>query len=254
MLIAITREVSRKIDDCQLTHLSRQAIDVDLARAQHKQYEESLQALGCKVVTLAEEAGLPDSVFVEDTAIVLDELAVITRPGAASRRAETVSIAEALAPYRSLAFLEPPATLDGGDVLRLGKEIYVGLSSRSNQVAILQMQNILAPFGYMVKGVTVEGCLHLKSAVTQVGEETLLLNRRLLGAAAFDRLKVIDVDEAEPLAANALLINDEAIYPAGFPRTQQRLKAAGIAVRIVEVSELMKAEGAVTCCSLVFNA
>jgi dimethylargininase len=254
MLIAITREVSRDIGNCQLTHLSRETIDVNLARAQHWQYEECLQALGCEVLSLAEEIALPDSVFVEDTAIVLDELAIITRPGADSRKAETASIAKVLAPYRQLHFLASPATIDGGDVLRFGKNIYIGLSSRSNQAGIEQIQNILEPFGYKVAGVNVQDCLHLKSAVTQVAENTLLINRQLLEPNVFDDVNFIEVDAAEPLAANALWINNEVIYPLSFPLTRKRLEDAGILIHTVEVSELMKAEGAVTCCSLVFKA
>jgi dimethylargininase len=254
MLIAITREVSPSMGNCELTHLSRQVIDVNLARAQHKQYEECLRAVGCKVLRLAEDAALPDSVFVEDNAIVVDELAIITRPGAASRRPETASIADALAAYRKLYFLEPPPTLDGGDVLRVGKNFYVGLSSRTNHAAIRQMQAILEPFGYKVEGVKVEGCLHLKSAVTQVAEDTLLMNRHMLDARVFGEVKVIEVDQSEPLAANALLVGGEVIYATAFPGTRRRLTEAGISIRAVEASELMKAEGAVTCCSLIFNA
>jgi dimethylargininase len=254
MLVAITREVSPQLGNCELTHLSREAIDLNLARWQHQQYEECLQAAGCEVHTLPAEVELPDSVFVEDTAIVLDELAIITRPGADSRKPETTSIARALEPYRKLYFITPPGNLDGGDVLQVGKSIYVGLSGRSNQAAIQQTRNILEPFGYSVTGVNVRGCLHLKSAVTRVAKETLLINRKLVDANLFGEAKFIDVDDAEALAANALLINQEVIYPACFPRTQRRLADAGISTRVVEVSELIKAEGAVTCCSLIFKA
>jgi dimethylargininase len=253
MLIAITRGISPKIGNCELTHLSRQAIDVDLARAQHQRYADALQTLGCEVHTLPAEADLPDSVFVEDTAIVLDELAFITRPGADSRKPETVSIARALEDYRRLYFIEAPATVDGGDVLCVGKNIYIGLSSRSNQAGVAQMQRVLEPFGYRVKGVKVRGCLHLKSAVTQVAKETLLINRRLVDADEFACVNFLEVDEAEPLAANALLINEVVVYPASFPLTRKRLEDSGISVQAVEVSELLKAEGAVTCCSLIFR-
>jgi dimethylargininase len=254
MLVAITREISPNIGNCELTHLSRQTIDVALAGTQHRQYEQCLKATGCEVHTLPAEIGLPDSVFVEDTAIVLDELAIITRPGADSRKSETASIAGALDSYRKLYFIESPATIDGGDVLRVGKTIYVGLSSRSNPASIEQLQSILEPFDYRVKGVRVRGCLHLKSAVTQVAQQTLLINRQLVNAGEFAEVNFLDVDESEPLAANALLINDEVIYPASFPLTRKRLEGAGIKVHPVEVSELIKAEGAVTCCSLVFKA
>jgi dimethylargininase len=254
MLIAMTREVSPIINHCELTHLSREAIDVNLASWQHQQYEEALRAVGCEVLRLGAETTLPDSVFVEDAAIVLDELAIITRPGAASRRPETVTIAKALEPFRKLYFIEAPGTIDGGDVLRVGGNVFVGLSSRSNQAGFEQMQILLEPFGYKVNGVAVRGCLHLKSAVTQVAIDTLLINRKLLDADGFGGQNFIDVDDAEPFAANALLLNQEVIYPASFPRTRKRLEDCGISTRVVEVAELIKAEGAVTCCSLIFKA
>lgn len=196
---------------------------------------------------------LPDSVFVEDTAIVLDELAIITRPGAESRRAETTSIASALTGYRRLFHIIAPGTIDGGDVLRIDRRLYVGLSGRSNQAGIEQMAALLAAFDYTVKGVLVTGCLHLKTAVTLVARDTLLINRQWIDAASFGSMKVIETAETEPFAANALLVGETVVYPADFPATQQRLEAHGITVSAVDVSELGKAEGGVTCCSLIFN-
>lgn len=254
MLIAITREVGPSLARCELTHLPRQAIDVDLARAQHHQYEECLASLGCTIRRLPAEPELPDSVFVEDTAVVLDEVAVITRPGAPSRRPETVAVGGALQDYRRLWHIEPPGTLDGGDVLRVSRTLYVGLTQRTNPAGIEQLEALLAPYGYTVRGVPVEGCLHLKSAVTQVAPGTLLINRRWVDAAAFEPIKLLDVDPSEPYAANALLVGEAAIYPSAYPRTRRRLEAHGIAIRPVDVSELAKAEGAVTCCSLIFAA
>ena len=253
MLIAITRGVSPAIGNCELTHLERIAIDVQLAQAQHQQYEACLAALGCEVHRLPVEPDLPDSVFVEDIAIVVDELALITRPGADSRKPETISIARALESYRRLFYIEAPGTVDGGDVLRIGKTLYVGLSSRSNPSAIEQMQNILQPYGYTVKGVQVNGCLHLKSAVTQVAEDTLLINPNWVDARTFRDWNFTEVDASEPYASNALLIGETVVYPASFPRTRQRLEAHGVSVMTVDVSELAKAEGAVTCCSLIFH-
>jgi dimethylargininase len=252
-MIAITREISPNLVSCELTHLQREPIDLQRAHRQHKAYERVLQELGCEVNRLAAEVDFPDSVFVEDTAIVLDEIAIITRPGAASRRGETASIASALAPFRELRFIEAPAQIDGGDVLRVGKNIFVGLSSRSNQMAIEQLQAYLEPFGYLIRGIQISGCLHLKSAVTQIAKDTLLINRTLIDASAFSEFKLIDVDDSEPLAANALLIGDSIIYPTSYPWTLKRLEEQGIAVKLVEVSELIKAEGAVTCCSLIFK-
>ncbi|CAN5847408.1 hydrolase [soil metagenome] len=253
MRLALTRAVSPNIGQCELTHMERQPIDADLAQAQHHQYETGLTALGYQLVQLPAEPGLPDSVFVEDTAVVLDELAIITRPGADSRKPETISIAKALEPYRTLHAIIAPGTVDGGDVLRVGKTLYVGLSSRSNQAAIDQMTAILKPFGYMVHGVQVNGFLHLKSAVTQVAEQTLLINPKWVDAAIFGDVEIIEIDPTEAYAANALLLGETVIYPTSYPRTCQKLEQHGIAVRTVDVSALIKAEGAVTCCSLIFN-
>ena len=252
-LIAITRAVSPKIGQCELTHLTRQAIDVERARAQHGQYEACLAGLGFELHRLPAEPDLPDSVFVEDTAIVLDEVAIITRPGAASRRPETESIARALGPFRRLAFIRPPGTLDGGDVLCIGRAIYIGLSGRSNREGVGQVQRLVAPFGYRVEGVPVTGCLHLKSAVTQVAGDALLINRDWADGRLWGEFRLIDVDRGEPFAANALLVGNAVVYPAAYQRTRRRLERAGIDVHAVDVSELVKAEGAVTCCSLVFS-
>lgn len=253
MHIAITREVSPRIGQCELTHLDRQPIDIELARAQHQQYTTCLAALGCQLVQLPAEPALPDSVFVEDTAVVLDELAIITRPGADSRQPETSSTAKALEPYRTLWRIEAPGTLDGGDVLRIGKTLYVGLSTRTNQAAIDQMAAFLDPFEYTVQGVQVNGFLHLKSAVTQVAEDTLLINPVWVTAALFGDRTIIEIDPVEAYAANALLIGETLIYPTSYPRTRQRLEQHSIKVQAVDVSELIKAEGAVTCCSLLFR-
>ncbi len=254
MRIAITRKVSRAMANCELTHLARSPIDVHRAAAQHESYEECLRSLGCEVHTLPEEPELPDSVFVEDAAIVLDEVAVVARPGAESRRAETESLARTLTPYRTLLRIEAPGTLDGGDVLLFGRTLYVGDTSRSNREGIAQLTKLVAPYGYSVVPVEVSGCLHLKSAVTQVAENTLLINpnmveRRIFGAAEF-----IEVDPAEPHAANALLIDQTVVYPARHQKTRRRLEERGIKLVALDVSEVLKAEGGVTCCSLVFEA
>jgi dimethylargininase len=254
MQIAITREVSPSIEQCELTHLDREAIDLDLARAQHRQYEACLAALGCQIQRLPPEPELPDAVFVEDVAVMLDELAIMTRPGAASRRPETHSVAEALAPYRRLAYIQAPGTLDGGDVLRVDQTLWVGLSSRSNPAGMKQMHALLAPLGYTVRGVAVDGCLHLKSAVTQVARDTLLINPAWVDAAAFGPMNLIEVAPAELFAANALLMGESVVYPAAYPATRHRLEEEGILVRVVDISELGKAEGGVTCCSLIFES
>jgi dimethylargininase len=253
MTVAITREISPAITRCELTHLQREPIDAALAARQHEAYERRLAELGCRVVSLPAERELPDSVFVEDMAVVVDELAVLTRPGAESRRDETTSVARVLADYRPIAAIEAPGTLDGGDVLRLGRRVFVGLSLRSNQEGIEQLRALLSPHGYIVKALPVTGCLHLKSAVPQVAPDTVLFNPAWVDPVAFEGLRHIETDPAQPYAANALLIGDTVIYPVAFPRTAARLQRARIRLAPVDVSELAKAEGAVTCCSLILR-
>jgi dimethylargininase len=254
MLVAITRAISPRFSECEITHIDRTPINLELARAQHREYEAALSSLGVKIHSLPAESDLPDSVFVEDTALVLDEIAVITRPGADSRKPETESIEKALAPYRKIARIEVPGNVDGGDILRLGKEIYVGLTTRSNQAAIEQMQTALAPFGYKIHGIPVTGCLHLKSAVTQASQDTLLLNPAWVDKKYFPGWKFVDVDPGEPSAGNIVHLPEASIYPAHYPKTQKRLEEAGIRLKIVQATEVTKAEGAVTCCSLIFRA
>jgi len=254
VLVAITRDVSPSIGGCELTHVAREPIDVDVARTQHRAYERCLTDLGCKIHRLPVEPDLPDSVFVEDAAIVLDELAVIAHPGAESRRPETLSVARALEAYRSLCRIEPPGTVDGGDVLRVGWTLYVGLSRRTNEAGIAQLRRHVTSYGYVVKSVPIEKCLHLKSGVTQVGEHTLLINRNWVDAGAFDGMELVDVAPSESMAANALLVGGTVIYPKAFAATRKRLEKRDVAVCAVDVSELAKAEGGVTCCSLIFQA
>jgi len=252
--VAITRKVSPEIGRCELSYLEREPIDVGLAERQHLAYERCLADLGCAVTRLPSEPALPDSVFVEDAAIVLDELAVITRPGAASRRPETASVAVALAPWRPLFHLGPQGTLDGGDVMVVGRRIFVGRSLRSDEAGCGQLRDLLAPRGYTVVPVALRGCLHLKSAVTALAADRLLVNPAWVDGSVFAGFGIIDVDPAEPHAANALRIGDSVVFPAAFERTRRRLEGAGIGVVTVDVSELARAEGAVTCCSLVFEA
>jgi dimethylargininase len=252
-LVALTREVSPAIADCELTHVPRLPIDVAVARQQHAAYERALETLGCTVRRIAASPSMPDSVFIEDIAIVLPELAVLTRPGATSRRLETEGVGLALEPYRRVARIEPPGTVDGGDVLVVGRTVFVGISERTNLAGIEQMRTLIDPLGYTVRPVEVRGCLHLKSAVTAVSATQLLANREWLPKGAFEAFDVIDVDRHEPCAANALWIDSAVVYPTAFPQTLQRLVSRGLDVRTVDVRELAKAEGAVTCCSLVFE-
>ncbi len=251
MTIAITRKISPRFNECEVTHIERTPIDLDIARAQHHEYVNALASLDCQVIELNEEPDLPDSVFVEDTAFILPEVAVITRPGADSRKPETKSIIRALSPHRPLVHVTEPATVDGGDVLVLGKNIYIGISTRSNAEAIRQLQNLLDKYGYTVTAVEMHDCLHLKTALTRVDEKTLLINPNWVDTSHFKGFDWIEVDPSEPFAANCLPVGKAIIYPTTFPKTRQKLEEKGYITFTVNVDELAKAEGAVTCCSLI---
>lgn len=252
--IAITRAVSPSIGRCELSHIARQPIDLAKARGEHEAYEAALERLGCSLVRLPEEPNLPDSVFVEDAAVVLDELAIVTRPGAASRRPETETVAAALAPFRSLVRIEPPATLDGGDVLLAGRTIWVGLTPRTSSEGIDALAEIAGPLGYGVLPVNVRGCLHLKSAATLVGDGIMLVNPHWVDPSTFEGFETIEVDSSEPFAANALRIGSTVVVPEAFTSTRRRLEARGIRTATVPAAELARAEGGVTCCSIVLEA
>jgi dimethylargininase len=251
MPIAVTRKVSPRFNECEITHIERTPINLDIARAQHDEYIRALEKVGCQVIELPEEPNLPDSVFVEDTAFILPEVAVITRPGADSRKPETETIARILSPHRPLVHVAPPAAVDGGDVLVLGKKIFIGLSTRSNMQAVEQLNDLLAKYGYTVHGIELTGCLHLKTAVTRAGDHTLLINKQWVDSSHFDGFELIEVDASEPFAANCLPVNGHILYPTTFPKTQRKLEEKGFRVVNVNLGELAKAEGAVTCCSLI---
>jgi dimethylargininase len=253
MLTAITRAVSPAIVHCEISFIDRVPIDLAIAQNQHRAYEMLLEELGARVLPLPAEPALPDSMFVEDPAIVLDELAVILPLGTESRRPEAASLAKALCAFRKLAYVTLPGTLEGGDVLRIGRKLFVGLTKRSNAEGLRQLAAILAPHNYEVVAVPVTGCLHLKSAVTHIGGNTLLANRAWFDVGSFAAYDWIDVDPAEPHAANALAFGGTIIFPASFPRTRARLEAQGFQVTPIDICELQKAESGLTCSSLLFE-
>jgi dimethylargininase len=252
--IALTRAVSSALGACELTHLPRVPIDVDVARAQHRAYELALRDAGYTVQQLDAGDDMPDSVFIEDVAVVFDELAIITRPGATSRRAEIPAVSDALGRLRRLHTIEPPGTLDGGDVLVVGRRVFVGCTTRTNADAIDQMRRALAPSGYTVCEVAVGGCLHLKSAVTALADDLLLANPEWIDGAAFGGVSFVEIDPREPMAANALRLSDRIIYPTTFPRSAERIARRGFRLETVDAGELAKAEGGVTCCSLLVGS
>jgi dimethylargininase len=252
--LAITRAVPLSINRCELTHLDREPIDYARAVAQHAEYETALRDLGCRVERLPDAPDLPDSVFVEDAAVVLDDVAVMARPGAESRRPEVDAMAAALRPHRPLVFIEAPGTLDGGDVLVTARKVFVGISGRTNKDGVKQLAAALEPHGFEVISIPVSGCLHLKSAVTQAGEGILLVNPGWIETTHFAGFDLIEVDSDEPAAANVLRIGDAVICADEHPKTRRRLEERGLVTHSVPAGELAKAEGGVTCCSVILRS
>ncbi len=251
MPIAITRPVPQSLARCELTHLARTPIDVARAATQHAAYEAALAAMGCELRRLPAADELPDSVFVEDVAIALDEIAIVMRPGAPSRRDERASVAAVLSEYRALHAIAAPGTMDGGDVLRMGRTLYVGLSTRTNEDGAHQLARIVEPFGYTVRVVQTHGCLHLKSAATALDDEQVLCNPEWIDTQAFAGLETVAIDPGEPNAANVVRVGSQLLSAAAHERTISHLRGRGYRVCAVDVSELAKAEAGVTCCSVI---
>lgn len=258
-LTAITRPVPASLANCQLTHLARSVIDVRRAAAQHAAYETVLRSLGVEVVQLSPTPELPDSVFIEDTAVVLPEVAIVTRPGADSRRAEVSAVEQALTGHRRVVRIEPPGTLDGGDVLVVAerRRLFVGRSTRTNDAGIEQLRTVVDEVGYEVVVVQMQDCLHLKSAATQIsraGEPpVLLVNPHWLPAGAFGNIACLPIHPDEPYAANTLRIGDALLHASQFTLTRHILHLHGYTATPVDNDELAKAEGALTCCSIIFE-
>lgn len=253
MLAALTRAVSRSLASCELTWLSREPIDINLAIAQHTRYEEALAAMGARVISLPEQPDLPDAVFVEDPLFVVDEVAILTRMGAASRRPESESLASAISPYRPVRRIREPATIEGGDIMRIGRDVFAGLSTRTNVEGIRQLSRELEPFGYRVRPVEVRGCLHLKSACCSLGDGKILANRAWLDERSLEGYEIIEVAADEPAAANLLRIGGSVLMATAFSQTAEIVRRLGLEIQTVDISELRKAEAAITCSSVIFE-
>jgi dimethylargininase len=253
MITALTRAPGPELARCQLTHLARQPIDLDRALTQHRAYQVALRDAGARVDELPADPALPDGVFVEDAAVVLDEVAVVTAPTPPSRRGEPVAVAAALAPFRRVARLPSDAFLEGGDVLRVGRTLFVGLSGRTGEVGLRALEGIVRPLGYSVVPVRVTGCLHLKSAVCAVDDETVVVNRAWVNTAPFSGLRLVDVPALEPFGANVLRLPGVVLASAAYPETADVIRGLGHRLLTVDVSELHKAESGMTCMSLVFD-
>jgi dimethylargininase len=252
--IALMRGVPPTLERCELTYRRFEPIDLRQAVAQHAAYANLLRSLELEVIELPADPALPDCCFVEDAAVVLDEAALLTMPGAASRRGELDAVGAALVPFRPVERTPLPATLEGGDVLRIGRRLFVGRSARTNEAGIARLAAFAEPLGYRVLPVTVTGCLHLKSAVTALDDERVLANPSWVEMSAFVGLAVLQVAPEEPDAANVLRVGGLVVAHPGFPRTLDKLSELGYAVRPLDVSEFLKAEAALTCKSLLFRA
>jgi len=252
-MIGFLRAVSPHLEKCELTHVARGKIDVRLARKQHDGYGDALRELGVQVERVPPLPEQADGVFIEDTAVLLPEVSIVARPGAGSRRAEIDSVIRALRRHRPLQSIAETGTLDGGDVLRIEGTIYVAESPRTNANGIAQLREITAAFGYEVRTVTTRNCLHLKTACTFIPPHFLVANPAWIDVAAFGNLAIVSVDETEPMGANTLTLGRATLVSGTFPKTEKRLREAGISTRRVDISEFEKAEGGLTCLSLILE-
>jgi dimethylargininase len=252
-MLAVTRPVSRSFGQCELEHLARQTIDVELAIRQHAAYERCLTQFGAIIARAPAIPDLPDAVFVEDPALVFNEIAVITRMRSEVRRRESESLAEVLRQYREVAAINGPATLEGGDVLIVGRKVFVGISNRTTVEGAKQLSAILAPFDYAVQTVAVRGCLHIKTACCHLGGDTLLANPDWIDLEPFRGFEILKTPSAEPFASNVIAVGEGVLLPNCFPATRFLLEQRRWKVMPVDISEFHKAEAGLICMSLLFQ-
>ncbi len=254
-MLALTHLPSPNLQACQRTFVAQQAIDYDRAVAQHAAYCAALRACRAKVVTLEVNSIHPDGTFLEDTAIVLDEVAVLTSMGTPARRDEPAGIEPILREHREVVRIESPAKIEGGDVLRVGRTLLVGQSARTNFAGIALLAGQVERFGYTVQAVPVQNCLHLKTACTALPDGRLLINPAWINLAALASLKfeLVEIPSSEPWGANVCLLNSFVLLAAEHIRTAEMIDSLGFHVRPIELSEFVKAEGGVTCLSLLIS-
>ena len=252
-MLALTHLPSPNMASCELTHIAREPIDLAVAARQHEAYCGMLRDCGFEVRTLDANLRYPDCVFIEDTAIVLDEVAVLASMGAESRRAEPGGIEPELRRHHEILRIKPPATIEGGDVLRIGRKLLVGISARTNRAGIEALAAIARRYNYDVLPVDVRGCLHLKSAVTALPDGSLLLNPAWLDVEALRRFQLVSIPAEEPSATNVLLAGGRVCMAAAYSQTASLLRDRGFEVRTIDLSEFAKAEGCATCLSLLMN-
>ena len=252
-MIALTRRPALSLVNCEIGHAPREEIDLRLAFQQHEAHCQALRQLGVTVEVLPPEEAFPDSVFIEDNAIILDELAVVTSMGIPSRQGEPALLLPVLARHRRLVTIAPPATIEGGDVLRMGKTLYVGVSTRTNRAGVEALQSIAEPLGYQVTPVGVRACLHLKTACTSLDDETLLVNPAWLASDALGPFRLLHVPAEEPFGGNVLRLPGGVLVQASFPLTRDLIESRGYATTCVELAEFAKADAGLTCLSLLIE-
>ena len=246
---AITRQPGENFAD-GLTTSTLGRPSYPLIFQQHEAYRQALQDLGLEVIVLPAESAYPDAYFVEDPAIVTPKIAVITRPGALSRQGEELTLEPILKQFRPMAHIQPPGTVEGGDILMVENHFFIGLSDRTNKEGAAQLAKLLEDAGHTAETVPVASGLHLKSGVNYVGKNTLLVTNSLADHPAFARYNKILIDPDEEYAANTLWVNDILLTPKGFPKTSAKLTRLGIRVIELDVSEVQKMDGGLTCMSL----
>ena len=252
-MIALTHQPSPNMQACERTFVPLVSIDAALARQQHQAYCQALTECGAEVRVLEVNLAMPDGAFVEDTGVVLDEVAVLCSMGTPSRQIEPAKIEPVLREYRLVERILPPATLEGGDVLRIGRRLLVGQSSRTNGLGIAALQKIASRFGYLVTAIPVRGSLHLKTACTALPDGRLLINPNWVDLRSLAEFESIEIPQEEPFGANLCIVGQTVLLPAAHTQAAQLVGRMGLAVKTVDISEFSKAEGGVTCLSLLFE-
>ena len=250
-MMALTRRPASSLVNCEVGYVPREEIDLPSALQQHAAYCQALRQMGVEVEVLTPEEAFPDSVFIEDNAIILDELAVLTSMGTPSRQGEPALLRPVLARHRRLVTISPPATIEGGDVLRMGKKLYVGVSTRTNRAGVEALRAIAEPLGYGVTPVKTRACLHLKTACTPLDNEALLVNPAWLDSDALGSFRLVHVPPEEPFGANVLRLPGGLLIQASSPLTRDLIEARGYAATCVALGEFAKADAGPTCLSLL---
>jgi len=253
MLIALTHTVSPSLAEGEVTFIDREPVDYDLALQQHAAYCNALEQCGVEVKRLSVNPDSPDSCFIEDTAIVVDEAIIATNIGSPTRQHESKNVALELARYREIIRIQPPATIDGGDVLRVGRRIYVRVSGRTNDQGFHELAQILQPWNYEVIPVELKNCLHLKTACTAIDDETILLNPHWVAPEVFSDYKVLSVPEEEGWAANTIRVGGTVLLQRGFPQTLQIVEKYHDSIATLDISEFRKVEAGLSCLSIIFQ-